>query len=281
MKVLLDTNIIIERESTKINQKGIGSLFYWLDKLKYTKCLHSLTLNEIKKHKDKKVKEIFKIKLESYVVLKTEAPINLELEKISKKIDKTDNDINDTKLLNEVINKRVDILITEDKSIHKKAELFGIGSKIFRIESFLEKANAENPDFVEYKNLSAKKRLFGELSIEDPFFDSLREDYEGFNEWFNRKAEDTVYVCTASNGEILAFLYIKKEVENEDYSSEGKKIEPPFSKKKRLKIGTFKVISNGHKLGERFLKIIFDNALRQKVDEIYVTIFKESEEKNV
>ena len=30
---------------------------------------------------------------------------------------------------------------------------------------------------------------------------------------------------------------------------------------------------NGFKLGERFLKIIFDNALRQNAEEIYVTIF--------
>jgi predicted RNA-binding protein with PUA-like domain len=31
---------------------------------------------------------------------------------------------------------------------------------------------------------------------------------------------------------------------------------------------------NGYKLGERFLKILFDNALRQNVAEIYVTIFQ-------
>jgi hypothetical protein len=68
---------------------------------------------------------------------------------------------------------------------------------------------------------------------------------------------------------IGAFLYLKIEDENENYSN----ISPPFSKKKRLKIGTFKVTLNGYKLGERFLKIIFDNALRFRVDEIYVTIF--------
>jgi hypothetical protein len=43
---------------------------------------------------------------------------------------------------------------------------------------------------------------------------------------------------------------------------------------KRLKVGTFKVELNGLKLGERFLKIIFDNALKIHVDEIYLTIFK-------
>lgn len=68
---------------------------------------------------------------------------------------------------------------------------------------------------------------------------------------------------------LLAFLYIKIEQENENYSD----ISPVFPKKKRLKIGTFKVAYNGFKLGERFLKIIFDNAVRSKVSEIYVTIF--------
>jgi hypothetical protein len=57
--------------------------------------------------------------------------------------------------------------------------------------------------------------------------------------------------------------------ENEPYSD----IEPIFSKKKRVKIGSFKVALNGSRLGERLLRIIFDNALRFSVDEIYVTIF--------
>ncbi|MCQ2109848.1 MAG: T9SS type A sorting domain-containing protein [Fibrobacter sp.] len=50
-------------------------------------------------------------------------------------------------------------------------------------------------------------------------------------------------------------------------------ITPIFKPKKRLKVGTFKVISNGFRLGERFLKIIFENAIENNVDEIYVTAF--------
>ena len=45
-----------------------------------------------------------------------------------------------------------------------------------------------------------------------------------------------------------------------------------------MKVGTFKVISNGFRLGERFMKIIFDNALSNKVDEVYVTIFDKTNE---
>jgi hypothetical protein len=67
---------------------------------------------------------------------------------------------------------------------------------------------------------------------------------------------------------------LKVENTEENYSD----ISPVFEPKKRLKIGTFKVISNGVRLGERFLKIIFDNALQFKVDEIYVTIFNKREE---
>ncbi len=69
-------------------------------------------------------------------------------------------------------------------------------------------------------------------------------------------------------------MYLKIEDENENYRD----IQPTFSRKKRLKIGTFKAELNGFKLGERFLKIIFDNALKQKVDEIYVTIFNKRQE---
>jgi hypothetical protein len=62
---------------------------------------------------------------------------------------------------------------------------------------------------------------------------------------------------------------LKPEGPDENYGD----IEPKFEPRRRLKIGTFKVELNGYKLGERFLKIVFDNAIRQAVDEIYVTIF--------
>ncbi|MCC6180062.1 MAG: hypothetical protein IT305_32510 [Chloroflexi bacterium] len=55
-------------------------------------------------------------------------------------------------------------------------------------------------------------------------------------------------------------------------------IRPNFRPKKRLKIGTFKVELNGYKLGERFLKIVFDNAIRRRVDEVYVTIYSRTVE---
>lgn len=268
MRVLLDTNIIIHREASSVINTDIGVLFKWLDNLHYKKCVHPVTVQEISKHKDPKTLKTMTIKLDNYNILPTEAPVNPLVKRVSEQIDKDLNDINDTKLLNELINDRIDILITEDRKIIYKAGLLELSERVFTIDSFLEKVTADNPDLVDYKVLSVKKEHFGNIELSDKFFDSLKLDYIGFEKWFNRKSDEIAYVCK-SDDQIMAFLYLKVEDKNEDYSD----IVPPFSKKKRLKVGTFKVALNGFKLGERFLKIIFDNAIRLKVEEIYVTIF--------
>lgn len=120
-----------------------------------------------------------------------------------------------------------------------------------------------------------QKIQFGKIDLTDSFFQSLKDDYEGFEKWFLKKYDDEAYITiNSNNGRLLSFLYLKVEGKDENYSD----ISPVFQPKKRLKIGTFKVISNGFRLGERFLKIIFDNALKNKVEEIYVTIFDKREE---
>lgn len=279
MKALLDTNIIIHREAARVVNQDIGILYKWLDNINYQKCIHPLSVDEINKNPNKSTVDSFNIKIKSYNILKTVAALSPEVLAVSDKHDNNENDKIDTRLLNELYNDRVDLLITEDKKIRLKAALLGISERVFTINLFLEKIYREYPDLIDYKVLSVNKKLFGELSLSDPFFETLKEDYIGFDKWFNRKSDELAYVTVnKSNGLILSFLYIKSEDENEFYHG----FNPSFEKKKRLKVGTFKVISNGVKLGERFLKIIFDNAVKQSVDEIYVTIFeKRTEQKRL
>jgi len=40
-----------------------------------------------------------------------------------------------------------------------------------------------------------------------------------------------------------------------------------------VKLGTFKIDAHGTKLGERFIRVMFDYACRNRINEIYVTIF--------
>lgn len=275
MKALLDTNIIIHREASRVINQDVGILYRWLERANYTKCVHSISIAEIEKYKNQKVVESFHIKLDSYEQIEIPSPLQKEVIKLSSIVDSNENDKNDTQLLNEVYIDRVDILITEDKKMHRKALELKIEDKVFTIDSFLEKTFAEHPDLVNYKVLNVQKLKFGRINLDDNFFESLKEDYNEFDKWFIKKFDEEAYITiNSNNGLLLSFLYLKIEDKNENYTE----ISPVFSPKKRLKIGTFKVINNGFRLGERFMKIIFDNALKNKVDEIYVTIFNKRDE---
>jgi len=272
MKVLLDTNIIICREGSHQDNENIGRLYYWLDKLHYDKYVHYRTLNEIEKYYDQDVKNSFKRKLQSYNQIVTKSVLDDRLSLLSKRVDKNENDLIDTELLNEVMLNHVDFFITEDRGIRKKAKELGIGSRVVDIFEYLEKLIAENPSLTEPRIKNVRLEKFGAVDVNQTFFHSLESNYAGFEEWFQKKFDEEAYVC-GENDEINAFLYLKTEEQTENYHD----IEPRFLPKRRLKIGTFKVIANGYRIGERFIKIICDNAVKRNVDEIYVTIFDDEE----
>ena len=269
MRALLDTNIIIHRENTIVTSRTIGQLFYWLDKLHCEKLIHPLSMNELRKLRNPQMQALYDAKLSAYTQMQTIARQTYEYITKLNDTPKTDNDKIDNQLLFEVYCGRADILITEDRRLRNKACRVGLSSKVFSIDAFISKCTTENPDLLDYKALSVKKVRFGEVDISDHFFDTFRNVYLGFDNWFARKCDEEAYICRNDKSEILGFLYLKTEAETENYAD----ITPSFSAKRRLKIGTFKVESTGFRLGERFIKIIFDNAIERGLDEIYVTLF--------
>lgn len=113
-----------------------------------------------------------------------------------------------------------------------------------------------------------QKVKFSSLDINDPFFESLRLDYQPyFEDWFLKKKNEDAYIFK-NNGELGGFLYLKDE--NED----DKSVSPPLSKKRRLKIGTFKIDSHGTVLGQRFINIILSRMIEDGFSEVYVTLFE-------
>jgi predicted nucleic acid-binding protein len=121
MRILLDTNIVIHREASTVVNSSIGILFRWLDRLKYEKCIHPETLNEISRHQDDRVRRSFQAKLQSYSILKTLAIEQPSIAALRLRFDQTPNDSVDTALLNELVARRVDGIITEDQKLHQKA----------------------------------------------------------------------------------------------------------------------------------------------------------------
>ena len=82
VKVLLDTNVIIYRETDRILNENTPDLFKWLDKLHYDKFIHPLTIDEISKYENTTLRDVILSKLSSYNCLSSLAPLNPKIEEI-------------------------------------------------------------------------------------------------------------------------------------------------------------------------------------------------------
>ena len=109
---------------------------------------------------------------------------------------------------------------------------------------------------------------FREIDINDRFFDSLKRDYLEFEDWFNKKSRNNEKAFIQVVDDCLeGFLYLKEE------NGPINDISPALQCGKALKIGTFKIVPHGTRLGERFIKKSLDFAINKGLDYVYVTIF--------
>ncbi|SFQ73536.1 hypothetical protein SAMN05216567_13216 [Variovorax sp. OK605] len=115
------------------------------------------------------------------------------------------------------------------------------------------------------KNLTFEK--FTNIDLTDVFFDTLKEDYPEFEAWFKAKADAGASAYVIRQGGLQGFVYLK--IEEESVAN----IDPPLPHARHLKVGTLKINSHGTKLGQRFVKKIFDNAIAEGAVDIYVTVF--------
>jgi hypothetical protein len=106
------------------------------------------------------------------------------------------------------------------------------------------------------------------LDLEDPIFDTLKEEYPEFQNWFEKIASKgrRSWVYYRNDGSIGALLIYKVEDEPIDCT-------PSIPEKKRLKISTLKVTHVGYKIGELFIKLATDVSLNNNLSEIYLTHF--------
>lgn len=116
-------------------------------------------------------------------------------------------------------------------------------------------------------NANIKHQTFADVDLSDVFFDSLKQDYPGFEKWFCNHLDRDAYVLYNSNHTIQGFLHLKSESEIVD------DVVPNIIAPKILKVATFKVEAHGTKMGEQFIKIIMDYAINEMADVCYMTVF--------
>lgn len=116
---------------------------------------------------------------------------------------------------------------------------------------------------------------FGDLDIYQTFFDSFRCGYAPYySEWVELKKNDKVYTVKESD-ELVGFMKLKPEYEDEDYSD----IHPVLSPSRRLKISSLKVTAHNRNIGSWFMSVALLEAKEMNASEIYATLLSDCEYK--
>ena len=160
-------------------------------------------------------------------------------------------------------------MVTEDREIHKKAVSRSLGDRVFAIqaaEDFLRRLHETT--LVQLPNIQDVPLHSIIRLLSSEFFDTLRDGYSGFDDWFRECARNDRHAWAYwADPERIGALCIYARKENDDVTGHGN-ILPGSS----LKLCTFKVAPNcqGRKVGELFLKQAFRYATDNRIEHIFI-----------
>lgn len=268
LKLLLDTNVLIALEDAKPLPPEIAALSQKAQLHGLTLFVHDAALRDVERDPNPDRRALTMSKLQRFPILEHVAHgSDAELESCFGPL-RTDNDRCDVRMLDCLRLEVVDFLVTEDIGLHKRAARAGLAGRTFRVRDALAwiRRTFEPQDFRLPYILPKKAH---QISLADPIFASLREDYPGFDKWFETKCVRSHRDCWVIDiGSRLAGLVIRKDETHAEANTVhvGKRI---------LKICTFKISPDfrGEKLGEHLLKKVLWFAQANQYDLVYLTAF--------
>lgn len=240
-------------------------------------CLyvHPLQIEDINRDKDSERKNIVLSRLQQYSKI-INPPILSEEErdKLGLK-ESNDNDRIDNNILFALYRGAVNVLVTNDEEIHKKASHIGIQDKVYRLEQILLFLKRYSNKLVEHSYTGVQELFMYQIDKKQSFFDSLRQAYDGFDNWYHKSAEQQRKCwCIQDDKGNVAAICIYKQEQDTKLIDDGETV-----KGKILKLCTFKVDSSarGKKLGERLLFIAFDYCVKNDIDWVYLHTYGEEQ----
>ena len=271
MRILIDTNILIELEDNRVISESFAK-FYRIAIANECEILYHPKAIPIDISRDKNTerKKIIISKLNKYQSLQdyakptTEFTTNFNNSKINDEID--------NKQLFQLKKGFVDFFVTNDNGIHKNAKKINLSNKVLTIDHALtlleEQFTFKIPSHPILREHSIREI---ETKFESTFFDSLREDYGEieFNDWLQRcvtKNRKCYSLIVEDNLQAILIYNIEKV--------EDHKLPKIFEN--ALKICTLKVDDTafGIKLGELFLNKMFELCINRKIKYLYLTVYE-------
>ena len=274
MKLLLDTNVAIALEDpgTEVSP-NTAAFARACGQAPVRLFVGDPNYRDVERDKDSRRRRLFRSKLDKYQRLEgVQLPGREALEQRFGAV-RDDNDACDVELLAMAAGKVVDFLITEDRRLHRRAARVGEGECVLDVtEALAWVKQAFEPNQVVLPHVEELPAYA--IDPDDSFFDSLREDYEGFDAWFREKCIRSHRSCWVIrlDGQLAGIAIRKEETgEEADCTGGGGKV---------LKVCTFKIASDfqGEKLGEQLLKQVLWWADRNRFERVYLTVYPKHEE---
>jgi hypothetical protein len=271
MKFLLDTNVLIPLEPTN---EPTGSalaadaarLHSLASRHGHQVFIHPAVSRDIARDPQQQRKALFAQQVQKYPrLLDPPSASDAFIQVIGRPAVGT-NDWVDDQLLVALHSNAVDYLVTEDQRIHRKARRLGMGERVARVDEAIRLISDLADETPPPPPLVSAVPAY-RLNTADPIFDSFRGDYPGFDNWLEKcqREHRQSWMIEGSNGELSAVVIVNPETE------------PPAPATGRvLKICTMKVAEEafGFRYGELLLKVVFEYAVRNGYEWLFVTTFE-------
>jgi len=270
MRILLDTNIFIPLEdSSKLLDESLGKLIKQANQFGHHLIVHPASKEDIGRDANARRKAISLSRMNKYSLLDEPPQLSATINKQLGLSERNDNDRVDNLILYALLRDTVDILVTEDRGMHQKAARLGLTDRIHYIQQtaeLLRKLHSKESVALP----SIKDVPTYNLDIHDPFFESLREDYSGFDEWFSTCCKQGRHAWIYFDGADHPHAICIYNEEDRPIISDDNRVLPGRS----LKLCTFKVgeAVRGRKIGELFLKAAFQYASKNSLEYIFLTM---------
>jgi ribosomal protein S18 acetylase RimI-like enzyme len=266
---LIDTNVIIGLEDNRAVQPAFAAFLSTAAKYKVDVLVHEAARDDITRDRDESRRHVSLSKLEKFQTLKRVRGLTkAELERQFGCLPRP-NDVVDATLLDAIDRGAADFLVTEDRGLHGRARRHSpeLARRVLFVADALQLLRTTyEPRDTPIRHI--EEVTAAELPLTDPIFDSLREGYPEFDDWWKNKCVRERRPCwIIDDGELAGIVVRKDETgSNTDATTKSKKI---------LKICTFKVRpeKRGIKLGELLLKKVFWFAQANNYDLVYLTTF--------
>ena len=269
MRVLLDTNIIIDREGEIPVPVDVQEFLRQSYELGWTILVHPLSRNELTGDKNETRRKKQLSKIATYPLLsdppKPESD-DIFLQSVGKPT--SPNDLVDIALLFAVKAEAVAFLITNDQGIHRKAKKCNIENRVLTSDDAATIIRAQRVDDSLTSPPSIIKKPVHRLNFKDPILNELKSDYPTFTEWWTKisRAGRDAWIYLRDDDSLGAVLILKVEDGSLD-------CDQYFQNKKRIKICTLIVNYTGFRIGELFIKLAIEFCVKNGIDEIYLTHF--------